>query len=90
MPIQDRLPDDALDMTHSELKEYDEFDYDEEMQTEEEFREHVGEMHRAFEVYAASILLARMFDDEHLTLGEYLDLIDVVGEYESEMDATMM
>lgn len=90
MTLQDRIPDEALDMTQSELKDADEFDYGEEMQTEEEFREHVGEMHEAFEVYAASILLARMFDDEHLTLREYLDLMDVVEEYEREMDATLL
>lgn len=90
MPIQDRIPDRALDMTKEELAEDDEFDADEHLETEEEFREHVGEMHAAFEVYAAGILLARMFDDGFITLGEYLELVEYVEEYERDLEATLI
>jgi len=90
MSITERIPDRALDMTQSELQEDEEFNADEELATEEEFREHVGEMHEAFEVYATGVLLARMFDDEHLTLGEYLELVELVEEYERDLDATLL
>lgn len=90
MGLRDRIPDEALDMTQSELKESDEFDWDEEARTEQEFREHIGELHEMFEVYSAGILLARMFDDEHLTLGEYLELADYLEEYERDLSVDVL
>lgn len=88
--MRDSVPDVALDKTQSELKESDEFDYEDEMATEGEFEEHMGEIHAAFEVYATSILLARMFDDNRLTLGEYLDMMEHVEDYERELEASLM
>lgn len=89
MTLKERVPDEALDKTHDELREMEDFP-DEELATEEEFREHIGEVHEAFEVYMGTILLNRMFDDDHLTLGEYLDLMDVVEQYERDLDSTLL
>jgi len=89
MNLRDRVPDEALDATHDELLDMDDFP-DEELATEEEFREHIGEVHESFEVYMGSILINRMFDDGHITLGEYLDLMDYVQKYERGLDATLM
>jgi uncharacterized protein Yka (UPF0111/DUF47 family) len=90
MTLRERIPDDALEMTHAELKESDEVDWEDETTTEEEFREEVGEVHEAFEVYAGAILINKMFDDGFLTLGEYLELIEYVEEYERDLDATLL
>lgn len=90
MSIKDELPDEVLDKTQDELKESDEFDYDDEMVSEQEFRDHIGELHETFEVYATSILVSRMFDDGYITLGEYLDIMEYVEEYERDLDATLL
>lgn len=89
MSIRERIPDEALDKTHEEIREMEEFP-DEQLATEEEFREHVGDIHEAIEIYMGSIIINRMFDDNYLTLDEYLELMDYVQEYESDLDATLM
>jgi len=76
-------------MTNEGLEEAADFDYDENIQAEEEFREHIGDLHELFEVHAVMILIARMFDDNKITLGEYLELTDYCDEYLRECDANL-
>lgn len=91
MRFREDVPDEALEKTQSELQEGDsEFGVAEELVPEEEFEERVDSMHEAFEVYAASIVLARMFDDDKITLGEYLELVGYVEDYEQEMEPALL
>ena len=83
------IPERALDMTKGEILADDGFDSEGVIVAEEEFKDHLGNMHEAFEVYAASVMLARMFDDEYITLGEYEELTDHLIEYEQELDVTL-
>jgi len=88
--IEDRIEDEYLDMTNEELEEADGFDYDENIAAEDEFREHIGDLHELFEIHAAMILVARMFDDNKITLGEYLELADYCDEYLRECGADVI
>jgi len=90
MGLKDHIPEEALDMTHEELKESDEVDWEDETTTEEEFREDVGDMHQAFEIYAGMMIINKMFDDGHITLGEYLDIMEVVKKYQKETSVNFL
>jgi hypothetical protein len=89
MSFRDQIPDEALDATEDELREIEGFP-NEELKAEDEFREHIGEIHEAFEVYMGTILINRMFDDGYLTLGEYLDLMEYTEEYERDLETTLL
>jgi hypothetical protein len=89
MTIEERVPDEWLDKTHDELLEMDEVD-DDEFAAEDEFRDEVGDMHALFELYGAAVMFGRMFEDNVITLGEYLDLTQHLEEYERDIDATLL
>lgn len=90
MSLRDNIADEALEMTREELEEYDEFNVEDEFAFEDEFRERVGQIHELFEIHAANIVLGRMFDEGRLTLGDYLELVDHLAEYERDLDVSVL
>jgi hypothetical protein len=89
MSVKAQVPDEWLDKTQEELREMEDGP-DDELAAEDEFRDEVGDMHALFELYGAAVLFGRMFKDNKLTLGEYLDLVQHLEDYERDLDATLL
>jgi hypothetical protein len=89
MTVEERVPDEWLDKTQEELRAMEDGPHDE-FAAEEEFRDEVGDVHSLFEIYGAAVLFGRMFKDNKLTLGEYLDLVQHLEDYERDLDATLL
>jgi hypothetical protein len=89
MTVEERVPDEWLDKTQEELRAMEDGP-DDELAAEDEFRDEVGDMHALFELYGAAVLFGRMFEDNKLTLGEYLDLVQHLEDYERDLDATLL
>lgn len=82
--------EDWPDKTLTELQEDDEFDHEERIHTQEEVEEMRQEVFNVFEIRATGSMLARMVENDDITLKEYADLSDILMEYESDLDATLL
>ena len=80
--------DEIPDKTFSELMEDSEDDEDapDWVETQEEFEKEIEEFHTLAEVMYAAIVFGRMFEDDYITLREYMALTDYLEDIERDLD----
>jgi len=89
MWTKDDFTDAELDATHEELEEMGS-DVVEELVCGEEFEERRDEIHDLVEVQMGSAIINRMFGENDITFGQYLELIEIVEQYEQELERTVL
>jgi hypothetical protein len=79
-------PEDVPDEYLSDLPE----EAREEMQDDEAFEQEVDERREAIMLLEASILFAKMFKEEQITLREYVELTEPLEEYHRQSETTIL
>lgn len=78
-------PEEARNMTHDEILETDE--YADIIKDDSDERDEYVEL---MQIIATSAAFARMFEDGHITFGEYVDLTDYLVEWESDLSISLL